>query len=125
MGTYYTDGASRRDIVADLTKGWESETARSVTLKNCLRGNVLWTVEEVTPKGDKGDRFIGCYLLRPHPRGWGYKPMSESMGPYYYTCPLGYLNMVPVADAAWREDVRSTHANKVANQRLKRAVASL
>ncbi|WP_240754701.1 hypothetical protein [Parasulfuritortus cantonensis] len=42
--------------------------------------------------------------------GWGYKDLCESMGPYYYTCPLSYLDMVPVANADWRGQVRAWHA---------------
>jgi hypothetical protein len=56
--------------------------------------------------------YIGCDLLAPARKGegWGYKDLCESMGPCYYTCPLSYLDMVPVANAAWRDQVRAWHA---------------
>jgi hypothetical protein len=48
--------------------------------------------------------------------GWGYKSMDESMGPAYYTCPLSYLDMVPMPDSPyareWREKVREYHAKQ-------------
>ena len=32
------------------------------------------------------------------------------MGPCYYSCPPVYLDMVPVANAQWRDQVRAHHA---------------
>lgn len=114
MGWYYGSN-SRRELIAELTRGenngegWSRETLRS-----CTRGNVLWTVEKVSrPEGT--ERLIGCYLLDRYKRGeWGYKPMSESMGPSYYSCPLGYFKDVPEPPnewgRKWREKVREENA---------------
>ena len=37
--------------------------------------------------------------------------MEESMHPYYYSCPLSYLELVPIdqygGNAEWREGVRT------------------
>jgi hypothetical protein len=38
--------------------------------------------------------------------------MSEQVHPYYYSCPLAYLDMVPeVKCEEWRALVREYHAN--------------
>src|SRR5699024_5719875 len=70
-------------------------------------------------------RFIIAYLLsKQRGSGWGYKPVTESMGPAELSCPLSYLDEVPVADskfaAPWRAKVRRHHAEK---RRIQRAVA--
>jgi hypothetical protein len=43
---------------------------------------------------------------------WYHKPMEESMGPYYYSCPLSYLDLAPVASWHWRDGVIQYHARR-------------
>ncbi len=118
---WYGGYNSRQEIIDEITEGYvnpHDPTQRVVYLKHCLRGNVLWGVcERKTSDGVK--RWITCDLLYYY-RGdktWSYKPLDESMHPYYYTCPLSYLDMVPVECEEWREGVREYHAK----QREKRA----
>lgn len=112
MGWYYRNGGTRRDLIEERTKGWERNGVVSECLAHCCRGNVLWAVwEQQHPLWTS--RFISCDLME-YRGGWGYKPMEEAMHPYYYTCPISYLRMVPfVASAEWRELVREHHARKV------------
>jgi len=61
------------------------------------------------------ERWIGCDLLdySKADEGWGYKDMEEGMHPYFYSCPLKYLALVPaVASEEWREGVRQYHARQ-------------
>ena len=69
--------------------------------------------QEVQPT----ERWITCDLLRYQMGyGWGYKDMEESMHPCYYSCPLGYLDMVPIdqygGNDQWREAVKVHHARR-------------
>ena len=121
MGWDYTQGATRGDIVKELT----ASTDRCKTLAFQVVGAVLWTVQEARrldnnwqPYGEPV-RFIGCYLLagsikRTPGCSAGYKAMEEEMGPYYYTCPLHFFDMVPEPDSEiarnWRRQVREWHA---------------
>lgn len=119
MGWLFTHGATRADIIQRCTRTQDNEHGRWTTLAHCTKGNVLWSVIEYHRK-DAGttENFIGCYLLARHAGfGWGYKDIDESMGPYYYSCPLSYLDMAPETNAGWREQVRAWHA------RLSRKVA--
>ena len=111
MGWTFTSGAERTDIIAERIQAWSNETHAGRTVRHCLKGNVLWTVRELTDKqAETVERYIGCDLLqRQRGFGWGYKDLCESMHPYYYTCPLAYLDMVPVACEKWREGVREYH----------------
>jgi len=114
MGWDFGVGYSKADVIKENTAPSENEKYKSITLAHSVRGNVLWSVREVTHKGGntpgKVERHILCDLLGKNDGDWGYKGMDESMGPYYYSCPLPYLDMVPqVADANWREKVREYH----------------
>jgi len=119
MGWDFTNGATKSDVIRECTAGWESKETgtRSVCLKHCVRGNVLWTVNEVSRSDGNVSRYIGCDLLgKEKGFGWGSKRMEECMGPFYYSCPLEYLDMVPCpkGDTAekWRESVRHYHKHQ-------------
>jgi len=116
MGWLYQPGQTREGLIRMLIEPYDGPKALHEPIAGCLRGNVLWSVVQVTAKEDLGwigagevGRFIRCDLLDGSPEGWGYKEMCESMGPYYYTCPLEYLRMVPVADIDWRKKVFDYH----------------
>lgn len=51
---------------------------------------------------------------------WGYKDMSEDMGPAYYDCPLVILKDVPCPDdewaIEWRKTVKEQHYKKNAQK---------
>ncbi len=114
---------SKKEIIADRIETREYDGRRRDCIKHCYRGNahsgVLWTVWVITEVDTMEvlDSYIGCDKLKCYrvPRGsheWGYKDMCESMGPYYYSCPLSYLEMVPVASEEWRQKVREYHAKR-------------
>jgi hypothetical protein len=114
MGWTFTRDATRADIVAERVEAWSNDTHAGQTTRHCLKGNVLWTVWSIIDKRNhRIERYIGCDLLQSERGyGWGYKDMCESMDPYYYSCPLDYLTIVPVACEAWRERVREYHARQ-------------
>jgi hypothetical protein len=129
MGWLFTAGTNRRHLIAERTSDWHRQGAGGITvtttcLAHCYRGGtfsgVLWAVWERTFTKDgqqtqPDERWITCDLLR-HQKdyGWGYKDMDESMHPYFYSCPLGYLRMVPIeqygGNVEWRNGVQAYHA---------------
>jgi hypothetical protein len=141
MGWLFKCGCSRRDLIVERIEGWERTNAEGVFIKtacvaHCYRGGmfsgVLWTVWERTFTKDRTEvqpteRWIGCDLLRSQKSfGWGYKDMDESMGPYFYSCPLKYLNLVPIekfgGNAEWRATVRRYHQRQDEKRRIRFAV---
>lgn len=132
MGWYFSQSnTNRRHLITELTKPrTQVANHRSICLTSCTRGNILWSVWEhqilVEQQGGVSgpdqsawvgkDRFICCDLMQNgHYDGWGYKPMDESCHPFYYTCPLGYLDMVPeVACHEWRDNVKKYHEQRKA-----------
>ncbi len=122
---YSTAWPKRKYLIAERIQREEHNNIRWICLKHCFRGNawkgVLWTVWEViklnpdTGEVIETDRYIGCDLIEwsnREPASFGVKDMSEECGPYYYSCPLSYLDMVPVANQKWRDGVQSYHATR-------------
>ncbi|HBO3954615.1 hypothetical protein [Pseudomonas aeruginosa] len=112
---------TRSELIQDLIRPEDTARASVRVLVHALRGNVLWSVSEVTAKttGVHPDlapgesmRFIRCDLLQRSGGEWGYKAMDESMAPYYYSCPLRYLDMAKELSPGWREKVRAHHAQR-------------
>lgn len=103
MGWYFSR-QTRDQLIRELIEPQESESARSEVIAHALRGNVLWSVVRITAKQSgfmklaAGDSInvIRCDLLQGSGGEWGHKPLDESMHPYYYSCPLRYLDMAPV-----------------------------
>jgi len=124
MGWLFTKGATRNEVIERLVAPWrhnkDGHVFEARTIKHCIRDNVLWAVHDRLKDGERDPAwpaFIGCYLLECQlGYGWGYKDMDETMGPYYYTCPVSYLDLAgePRNDAArkWREQVRRQHKRR-------------
>lgn len=114
MGWLFKYGATRSDLIRELSDKSVVQLRPNggtfATLRRCTRGNVLWALHESIDPDGVSTRFIACYLLQRSAEGWGYKDMDESMGPYYYTCPISYLDEAsePISETArkWREEVR-------------------
>jgi hypothetical protein len=128
MGWLFKSGCSRRDLIAERTEDWgrtaqDGLVVKTTCLAHCYRGGVfsgvLWTVWGRSFTKDSvevqlTERWIGCDLLRSQTGfGWGYKDMDESMGPYFFSCPLKYLHLAPIekfgGNAEWRAIVHRYH----------------
>lgn len=52
-------------------------------------------------------------------KGWVYyKSITESEHPYYYDCPIEFLNMVPRQCQEWRDKVIAFHQKKVDKKKV-------
>jgi len=116
---------TKKDLIDELSgdRRFTNYEGRTVT-KICLHHKttkeddyfVLWTVNYVQVEGEDPTEYIGCDLLMKDTYStkvsWGYKPMDESMGPCYYSCPLKFLKQVSSGKSVnqeWREKVRQYH----------------
>ena len=137
MGWTFHNDWTRDDLIADLTTTWTSSngylsnSTKTRHLKWVLNeeshgGNgVLWTVRERdwpdgADKETSADRWIGCDLLDCYEGSWGVKNMEEIVGPYYYDCPLEFLDMVPIetygGNKEWREKVIHYHQHDISSR---------
>jgi hypothetical protein len=102
---YHT--TTKKLLVEDVLAGWKRSEGIVHATKSCKDG--LWML--VTPKGyDKP--IIGLYLMQRASGLWGYKDMDESMHPYYYNCPLDWLDKAQEMNVEWRKGVREWHDKK-------------
>jgi hypothetical protein len=119
MGWYYTNGASRSDIITELTKEQRWEGKVFLTLRKCFRGNTMYALHESGPEGETR-KWIGVYLLQRHKDSWGYKPMCEDALPYYFDCPVRYLDEADETTTEnakeWREEVRARASKRAAKK---------
>lgn len=111
MGSLY-GWNSRKEVIKQLITDDEPKLQ---TLAHCVKGNILWTVQKWQHRSEP---FIGCYILlgpvKPSndPYACGYKDMTEEMHPYYYNCPIRYLEMAPEVCPEWRVKVRENAAKR-------------
>lgn len=141
MGWYYPVGVTKKSLIAELTetrtsdKVEEASTITSTCLKHCYRGNsfygILWCVRETTYfermiEISRPSRWIDCYILHRTQQGygWGYKHLYEEMHPFYYSCPLSYLDLVPICPHGgcpeWRDLVVEYHQRILQKRRRRR-----
>lgn len=118
MGWYFLEGQTKKALVKDLIRDESREKGIRKVLAHSLRGNCLWTVVDVGYPVGKTRIFIHLDLLQKHDRNWGYKDLSEEEGPYYYNCPIKFLDMAPVANEKWREGVREFHAEAARRRKM-------
>ncbi len=142
MGWLFKSGYSRKDMIEEQVRNWQATnpdgtTITTTCLAHCYRGGVfsgvLWAIWERTFTRDDQQieptqRWITCDLLRYEQGEWGVKGLEEAMHPYFYSCPLKYLDLVPLDEyggsAEWRELVRSWHARQAVKRHNRRAARS-
>ena len=111
---------TRDQLIRELLAPQASERACCDVIDYTLDGDVLWTVVRITARqagvmglaAGESVFHIGCHLLESAGGHWGYKSLDESVHPYYYACPLRYLDMAPVRSPEWRERVHRFHAGR-------------
>ena len=138
------DMPHRADLIADRVKTQEQKNSDGTvttwkSLAHCYRGGmrsgvlyIVWEVATVNPDEIiKSHRFIEIDLLKYGKDNqcgstWGYKDMTEECGPYNYSCPLSYLDMVPEPDSEyarnWRKGVREYHDKRRAQRGLLKGI---
>lgn len=114
MGWYF-GWNSKEELVVDLTgqRLMPNRKAHSVV------GNVLYAV--IDSEQYKCDLILVILIKYDRQSGWGYKVMSEDMGPYYFTCPEKLLKMsscMKPEAVSWRENCRTYAANEKAGKKF-------
>lgn len=99
----------------DLIKHCEGSTFYTPgykALKHRLLRNNHWTLLE----RPDGSITISLEMLSHDGGDWGYKGVSEDMGPYQLDCPISFLQQAsdPQSEYAkeWREKVMAAHQDK-------------
>jgi hypothetical protein len=100
---------SRKELIEHLTRNTDNGTVKRECLKKVTKGNILWTVWEITRTGEeKPTRYIGYDIMaRYSGKEWGYKDGCESVGPIHFTCPLSFFKDVPEPDGEYAREWRA------------------
>ena len=88
-------------------------------IKKTTNGNELWTLWLDNSSGTKS---IALFLLARRDNTWGYKYISEASGPYYYKCPLAFLEEAPVQNQSWRDKVLVYHNERKKTYKIARTI---
>ncbi len=119
---------TKQDTINECSKGWETENCKVECLAKSVRGNELWVVFQSTvKKTGKIDKGIVLFLLSRQGGTWGYKDITEGMGPYYFKCPITFLKMTAdypeLQNKTWREGVKEYHAKERAKRQAKKRLS--
>ena len=100
---------TKNDVVQSVLKDGD-------VVEHTLRGNTLWAIH----KNMSGHIFIACHIMEKHGGCYSVKSMSVDMHPYFYDCPLKYLDVVAcdgnASGMAWRAKVREIASAKSAKR---------
>lgn len=110
---YLSGWDSAKELKAHILRDDATPEYKAIAHATTNVGRNLWVVYE--KRDGSGARLLALYLLRSYRGEWGYKSVSESMGPAETDCPLRFLDMVPLDPKAqyagpWREKVKAHHA---------------
>ena len=116
MGTTWnTRTQTKQQFVHELIMSF---SGRTLVLAHSVRGNNLWVLLKPQDK----DPLIGLFKMSSERGCWGYKDMAEADGPFYYDCPLTYLDRAPEPNGfnlnhrdsgrTWRDFVRDHHSRR-------------
>ena len=98
MGWFYPAAvSSRRELLDLIFSDCDCPSRRYCS------GNVCWILRQPVDS----ESWIECHLLRRVNGQWGYKPLCEAEGPFYWSCPMSFLELAPVVNPEWREGVRA------------------
>lgn len=106
-----------------MTRELADIASHCTVLAQRLVGPRLWYLAERA-----NVRWIGLVLIEVRGAEVAVKHMDETLGPYYYDCPLSFLDRASAPHgehaAPWREKVRAFHALR-ATQRDQRSRACI
>lgn len=113
---FWKNGKVDRKAECDTMFNWESEKYVHTVLKSRMYGREYYAAIERKNK-ESGEREVFAVVCltsvrkENHSTWFGYKDMDETMGPCYYNCPKGILDLLTETDYEfankWRETCRS------------------
>ena len=112
-------------IAKEILRDYTSVSGAGVqVLDHSTIGNVCYVLHgtRTEPLGAM-NKWIGVYRLERSEGCWGHKSIDETMGPYYFDCPLRILNAASPTDNTdaqeWRQACRDHAKEKAAKRRHK------
>lgn len=75
---------------------------------------IIWALRGLYDNGVLQCKYIACDLIENRGGEWMHKPMDESVGPYYYSCPVEWLKEAKIFNTEWRLKVYAKNGIKPA-----------
>lgn len=99
---------NKREVVTEILERYEKAPVEVMSHATTKEG--LWLAVR---KFETDEKYIAFHLIERREKGeYAVKSMSEQCHPFYYTCPLKLLSMVPMANLEWRKEVRAYHQRR-------------
>lgn len=114
--TYSSAWTTKSKLVADLLADYQRMGYQVIDHATTKSG--LWAVI----KPENGTAIITLALIERSRGEYGYKDMDESASPYYYDCPLAFLDLAPASKLEWRSRVRAFHQDRAGGRALLKAL---
>ena len=110
---------TKEDLLRKLLAPTSAFAGSTEVLAHAVSGNELWTVVKRTfhlagfyfgkPAGHS-ITMIELHLLDCSAGQWGYKTIPEKAGPFYYGCPLEFLDLAhDETNQEWRDRLTQEH----------------
>jgi len=116
MGWDFGSYESKQEFIDSLTQSYENEDAFYTCMEHKSYSGIMWSVWQ---RLDKSLASVQRNLVRPHKRQCSSlraQGNERKHGPFYYSCPLEYLDLVPDPESkyskGWRDEVRKFHAQR-------------
>lgn len=111
-GVYQSVSATKEMIVRDMN--FQNDSISSVVLKTSSYGNQFWLLRTI--KQEKESFVTADVVLISHKDGMTYyKEMNISCSPYYYHCPIEWLELITHNEDSilnWKDSVKKYWAKK-------------
>lgn len=116
MGWLFRSSDGRKELLARLTDPTRFSAGYRL-IRSMPVGNNHWFLVE-TPDGRK---TVGLDLMQGGGKhvGWGYKSLTEEMGPVELNCPLWLIDNATAPESyayEWRREVRAFHEKRKARK---------
>jgi hypothetical protein len=106
MGTLSWRSSSKKHFVSDINRDRTNAGMEILACKNTKSGQ--WSVL----KNTEGVVFIVLDLITKNDGVYYVKSIQECMHPFYYDCPVEFLDLAPVDNQEWRDGVKEFSAKR-------------
>lgn len=121
---YTADGKVNRKAECDALYTWEGEKTKNEVIKSSMRGSVYYAAVRTTDKTTGHSEVFAAVCLTSTRRdggfNFGYKGMSEDMGPCEDDCPKGILVLLTDTESKYAKEWRERCWAKIRDKKQNR-----
>lgn len=107
---YYENGKINKKLECDNILTWENDNRSSTVLKSTMKGTVYYAAVQTIDKINGKVKVWGCvgkiHTAMSDYHNFGYKFISEDMGPCECECPASILKLLSYTPGAWANQWR-------------------